>query len=501
MNGLPQHNADFSSHSLKNRIDLVCDAFEQAAASAPPRIERFLMGFEGDERAALFGELLSLELEMQPQRLLALDDYVARFPDHETLIRKRLSDIPDTVTADSFLAASPMFSATPLDLLEPAFEEQLFADGDLLMKQGELGESLMVVCDGNVEISTTDQSGKSHVIDHAKSGQVLGEIALLTSEARSANAKALGPVRAKVLAAETFHQLAHQNPEISVALTHLVAERLGRSGRDALTDKVLDGFRIQRRLGRGGMGIVYQAEALDNGDRVALKMMSHRLVYDKDALRRFQQEADIIESFQHTNIVRMLGRFAAFHTFFIVMEYCPGRSLAQLLESDGALDETNFRRITAQIASSLQYAHQASVVHRDIKPANVMLTSADAGPDSVKLMDFGLAEPTNAGGDSDRRIVGTPRYMAPEQRLGESSDEKADYFAFACLAYEMLTNRPVFEGDLRAELKRSFAEWKPPELSTLRSDLHSEIESMLQPALHVDPEQRSLDLSAIANWA
>jgi len=493
---------------------MICDAFERAyRENGRPNLEEFLLGFNRVEQAALLAELLSLELELDPERShpACLADYAARFPSHTEVVRQVFSvsqRIPqgssDTTlglaaagTSDSFLAQCPLFATVPVALLEPALQEQEFAVGEYLLRQGEPGKSLLIVCEGSVEVSTIDPAGKCHVIDHANSGNVLGEMALLTAEPCSASARALSPVRAKVLVAETFHRLARRYPEISVALSHLVADRLGKPSRDALTDKVLDRFQIRRRLGRGGMGVVYEAQHTISGERVALKMMSHRLVNDSEALRCFQQEADIIESFEHPNIVRMHGRFAAFHTFFIILEYCEGRSLAQVLAAEGPMDEARFRQIVGNVASALDYAHRAHVVHRDVKPANVMLSGAA----SVKLMDFGLAEPGSDTKLSDGRIVGTPRYMAPELRAGKAAGREADFFSFACLAYEMLTAKPLFDLDGRSELGRSFASWIPPSLKDVRPDLDPTIDELLQAALHRDPQQRRLNLASLAEWA
>ncbi|MBW3543040.1 MAG: cyclic nucleotide-binding domain-containing protein, partial [Planctomycetes bacterium] len=226
-------------------------------------------------------------------------------------------------TVDAFSAPVPQssltgcapFSSLPrhvVQLLESHMREQRFRAGSYLMEQGEPGDSLMVLLEGEIEVSTDDVEGGRTLITQSKRVQVLGEMSLLTDEPRSANVRALGPCRALSLPAARFHELAARYPAISVVLTLLIAKRLGRPDRtDVLRGKTLDGYRILERLGRGGMAVVYAAEELATGRRVALKMMSHRLVYDDAALEQFQREADIIESFEHPNIVRMYGRFAA----------------------------------------------------------------------------------------------------------------------------------------------------------------------------------------------
>ncbi len=284
------------------------------------------------------------------------------------------------------------------------------------MRQGDPGTLLMVLCDGEVEISLDDASGNRKVLTRTNRMQVLGKMALLTDEPRSANVVAATPVGTLVFPADKFHELAGRFPEISVVLMLLISERLGLPGRDdILAGKTLDEYRIARRLGRGAMSVVYDAEHLQTGKRVALRMMSHRLVYDQGALAQFRTEAEIIGSFQHENIVRMYGRFAAFRTYFIVMEFSDGVPLNEILDSGGPFPEAEFRKTFGQIVRALTYAHAAGVIHRDVKPANIMLSSSGL----VKLMDFGLARTLlQSDPEADDRIVGTLRYMAPEQMMG-----------------------------------------------------------------------------------
>ncbi len=245
------------------------------------------------------------------------------------------------------------------------------------------------------------------------------------------------------------------------------------------------------------MSVVYEAIDTANDSKVALKMMSHRLVNSATALHRFQLEADMIEGFDHPHIVSMYGRFAAFRTYFIAMEYCAGETLAQYIERSGPMNEASFRHAFRQLASPLCHAHDAGVIHRDLKPSNVMRL-----PDrTLKLMDFGLAEPIETGAISDGEVVGTPRYMAPEQRVGDAVDERADYFSLGCVAYEMITGSQLFTRSILHELIRDFRNWQPPDFARLETPLTAETASMLQPMLAVDPGDRRVALRAISSWS
>jgi serine/threonine-protein kinase len=274
-------------------------------------------------------------------------------------------------------------------------------------------------------------------------------------------------------------------------LTNLVAERLGQNARDALSNKVLDRYRIRRKVGRGGMGVVYEAQELEGARRVALKMMSHRLVYDKHARKRFEQEADLIESFAHSNIVGMYGRFLAFHTYFICLEFCGGGSLADAIEATGPLPADRIRQVFNQVESALKYAHERGIAHRDVKPANILF----AGAGEAKLTDFGLSGPIDDA-KATGRLYGTPRYMAPEQLAGQRAGKEVDFFALGCVAYEMIVGRPLFAASSIAALFRDHAKWEIPPIRGLRSDLDDDLCNRVQRCLSREPQLRVSESSA-----
>ena len=221
--------------------------------------------------------------------------------------------------------------------------------------------------------------------------------------------------------------------------------------------------------------------------------MSHRLVYDANALNLFQSEARLIEAFEHDNIVRMFGRFKAFRSFFIVLEFCDGISLDQTIRQSGPLSETEFRKVVAQLASALSYAHSKGIVHRDIKPSNVILTSAG----TVKLMDFGLAKPVDNGETTSSRLIsGTPRFMAPEQLQGGRTDTHADLFSLGCTAWKLLTGHDLISDTRLFDIERRHQNWRLPDISHLSPDVAAFLESCLQ----IDPALRVVDLDKIARW-
>ncbi|MBM81465.1 MAG: hypothetical protein CMJ78_12860 [Planctomycetaceae bacterium] len=429
-------------------------------------------------------------------------EYSQTWPQQELVLEFLRSSTNGGEVSLISIGECPLFRSLPKFICE-RIDEQLkavhFQPGDHLMEQAGPGNSLMMISSGVVEISAEDEHGVHHFIARAGRGEVIGEMALLADEPRSANVVAVSPVEVKVLAAETFHRLAREFPSLSVVLTQLVAQRLGGLGRDVLAGKILGGYRIKRRLGRGGMAIVYEANAIDNDDRVALKMMNHRLVYDEKALKLFQTEADIIEAFNHPNIVGMQSRFEAFHTYFIVMQFCDGFSLEEILKKHGPISEDEFRKIIGQTASALAYAHERGVIHRDIKPANVMLNRDG----SIRLMDFGLAKPVEDADRSKRTeaVVGTIRYMPPEQLDGAQPTREIDYFALGCTAYKLLTGKPLYAESTREGMRRRHEKDELPGLGELVPDLSPETAAPFENIFRHDPKQRKLDLLALAEWA
>ena len=404
-------------------------------------------------------------------------------------------DCPSTMDS---LAGSMPFEALNEDilaLLHSNMTEQKFEPGAFLMRQGEPGTFLILLTSGEVDVSV-EKDGQVYDLKRAGAGEVLGEMALLTGEPRTASCVAVTPTNALVLTADRFEELARQHPRISTVLTLLLASRLGQLSHDAMTGNTFGGYRIQRCLGRGGMSVVYEAEQAATGLRVALKMMSHRLSYDPVAMQRFRREAEIVEAFDHPNIARTYGRFEAFRTSFIVMELCEGISIDEALEATIRLPEAVARKVLGQVARAVDHAHRAGVVHRDIKPSNIMTT-----PDgTVKLIDFGLA-----GVEEDalltRSLYGTPRYMAPEQMTGEHIGMQIDLFAMGHVAYEMVTGEHLFRSREFRDLREEVRQFQLPDLASKLSGISAEYRQVLEGVLRREPDDRQFDFERVGSWA
>jgi serine/threonine-protein kinase len=236
---------------------------------------------------------------------------------------------------------------------------------------------------------------------------------------------------------------------------------------DPLCGQVLDGrYRIERRLGAGGMGAVYvgRQQAVDRA--VAVKVLPAALGSDEEAVRRFLQEARASSALAHPNIVTIhdFGQTAD-GLLYLVMELVPGETLTRVLARSGALPAARAAEIGRQILDALEEAHGRGIVHRDLKSDNVMVCSRAGNADLVKVLDFGLARVAGSSSGMTRTgaVLGTPSYMSPEQAHGDRTDHRTDLYSLGVILYELLAGRLPFEAELPlAVLIKHMHEAPPP---------------------------------------
>jgi len=203
------------------------------------------------------------------------------------------------------------------------------------------------------------------------------------------------------------------------------------------------GLQVLEYVARGGMGVVYKARQPDLDRIVALKILSPKLAEDLDFAQRFNGEAKVLALLSHPNIVQVFDFGRASDLYYLVMEYVKGHSLRQLLQK-GRLGSDEVLRVLSQVCTALEYAHHQGIIHRDIKPENILVDLAGR----VKIADFGLAKIMPRAGSADlatqtRVVMGTPRYMAPEQSENPKAvDHRSDLYALGVILYEMLTGVP-----------------------------------------------------------
>jgi hypothetical protein len=391
-------------------------------------------------------------------------------------------------------------SALALRELLVAAQERSYQPGDLIVRQGDPADGLFILLEGTAHAQLRRQDG-DQLLGRFVEGDLIGEMALVMHEPRSADVVADSPVRALLVPTAAFDQLATRHLELGLVLTKLVADRLGQSALDGLGDKLIEGFRILRCIGRGGMSIVYQAQEEATGEIVALKMMSYRLIYDAAALSRFHQESELHQGLEHGNIARLQRLFPAYRTYFLVMELCEGLDLRRLLTRCGRLPESQVRAILGQLSCALQYIHARGLVHRDLKPANVMITREGR----VKLMDFGLAVPAVTDEDEtqavERSILGTPAYMAPEQLGRGQLDRRTDVYAVACVAYELLSGTRLFPATDFLELVEAKAALQLPPAAAIGDGISDELHAFMVSALRRNPADRPSSIEGLVPWA
>lgn len=249
-------------------------------------------------------------------------------------------------------------------------------------------------------------------------------------------------------------------------------------------------FRIERRIGSGGMGTVYRGRDLESGAPVAVKRLDIRGKHDAD---RFLREASVLADLDHPGIVRYVAHgLTEEHEHYLAMEWVDGETLYDKL-LEGPLSVLGAVQLGARIADALAVAHRHGIVHRDIKPPNLLLPGGSVA--DVKLLDFGVARITGAStGPTMTRtgaLIGTPGYMAPEQARGEKGlDHRADIFSLGSVLYEALTGRPPFSGtNVMAVLAKILLEEAAP-VRDFRADVPERLENLIQRMLAKDPDAR-----------
>ena len=231
---------------------------------------------------------------------------------------------------------------------------------------------------------------------------------------------------------------------------------------DPFTGRVFSHYRLDARLGEGGMGMLYRAMDLALGRTVAIKLLARHLVSDDTAKVRFMREARAASALDHPNIATIHDVGEQEGETFIVMALYEGETLKQRLDR-GRLPLSESLAILRQVALGLEAAHRAGIAHRDIKPANVLLTKDE----TVKLLDFGLAKllsDSQAQMTQDGQAIGTMLYMSPEQLRGERVDARSDLWSFGVLAYEMLSGVSPFPADSNAVIATRILNDQPPSL-------------------------------------
>jgi len=270
------------------------------------------------------------------------------------------------------------------------------------------------------------------------------------------------------------------------------------------TPRRLEGtpYRLDSVLGEGAMGEVYLGEHVDLRRPAVIKLIKAKYASEEQVAGRMRREARIVASLRHDALVTIydLGVAADGRTY-IAMEYLEGTVLRQILQTRGVIPVEEAARWMAQACDGIEVAHQAGVIHRDIKPENLFLTATG----QMKVLDFGVAKPMHDGDVTSARtaagmVLGTPRYMSPEQATGRALFPATDVYAVGCVLFEMLTGGPLYEGLDARELLRHHLMTQPPSLAARTGrTFDPELEALVARTLAKEPAQRfarAADLAA-----
>src|SRR6478736_1407223 len=304
-------------------------------------------------------------------------------------------------------------------------------------------------------------------------------------------------LRRKVEALVASHQRAGSFIETTVAgITTRIIEN---EQADLLVGQTIGHYKISKRIGTGGMGDVYLATDITAGRRAALKLLPTRFTSDAERLKRFQQEARALVGLNHPNILTVYEIGEDHSTHYIASELIEGETLRQRLMR-GRIEVGETVDVAIQVANALVAAHETGIVHRDIKPENIMLR-----PDGyVKVLDFGIAKlaeqqvplttprdealslvETNLGS-----ILGTVRYMSPEQACGGQVDNTTDIWSLGVVLYEMVTGNAPFTGDTPKEVMSAILETEPAPLTHYVAHAPAELQQIINKTLRKDHEER-----------
>ncbi len=252
----------------------------------------------------------------------------------------------------------------------------------------------------------------------------------------------------------------------------------------------IDGrYTVRSRIGSGGMADVYLAEDQLLGRQVAVKVLQHRFAEDQEFVERFRREASSAAGLSHPNVVAIFDRGEWDGTYYIAMEYLPGRSLKAVVREGGPMDPAGAIEIVIQILRAAKFAHQRGIIHRDLKPHNVILDEEGR----AKVTDFGIARAGASDMTLTGSIMGTAQYLSPEQAQGKSVSETSDLYAVGIVLYELLTGRVPFEGETAVSIALMQVSAQAPPPSALNPAVGPVLDAVVTRSLAKNPADRYRD--------
>lgn len=265
---------------------------------------------------------------------------------------------------------------------------------------------------------------------------------------------------------------------------------------DPYLGKMLGSFLLEKQLGSGAMGVVYQAWHEPTGKRVALKLLPKELVGKGQMTERFHREANLLQQFKHTNIVRFQAFGRNLGTLYVAMELIEGGTFDAYLDKHAPLDWRKACQFAIEICDALEYAHEREVVHRDLKPSNLLLTREE----QIKLSDFGIAKDlVGTALTATGKTLGTAAYMAPEQITGTPAvSHKTDLYALGVILHQMLCKSLPFDASTQAAILAAHLNVQPRRLSQKNPEIPVVLDDLAADLLQKVPSERPLDALAVS---
>lgn len=258
-------------------------------------------------------------------------------------------------------------------------------------------------------------------------------------------------------------------------------------------DTVIDErYKVLSRIGAGGMAEVFCVQDQSLGRKVALKLLYPRFASDAEFVERFRREASSAASLQHPNVVGIFDRGQWDGTYYIAMEYLPGRTLKEIIREEGPLDPVRAIDLTVQILKAARFAHRRGIIHRDLKPHNVIVDDEDR----AKVTDFGIARAGASDMTETGSIMGTAQYLSPEQAQGISVSPQSDLYSVGVILYELLTGHVPFEAESAVTIALKHVSEAPTPPSAFNPAIPPELETIVLWAMEKDPTHRPADADA-----
>ena len=398
-----------------------------------------------------------------------------------------LAEIPEkeqmSTGSRDFLMRTRFFDALPEEAKFPllaAMKPFRVAAGGRFISQGDEGDCFYIIQSGTCSVAV-EKNEALHPIAVLGPGDIVGEMAILTGETRSAHVDAQTDLHLWRLDRESFEAICCKYPEVRHFLTRVVSYRFARS--TLIADRTVGKYVINEVLGRGGWSIVYKGVHTSLNMPVAVKMLRHHMAMDRQFLENFQNEAKTIAHLNHENIVKVYDIERLFRTVFIIMEYLEGVSLQTKLKEISRMPIAQSVSIILQVCAGLSYAHSHGIVHGDIKPGNIFIQEDQR----AKILDFGLA---CAPGTTKTKLEGTPKYCCPEQIKSQPVDARSDIYSLGMASFSLITGQDAFQSSDFANLLHSHLYENIPDPRALVPDLPEELNAFLHRATQKDPALR-----------